>query len=247
MEFVPGSRWEPFRFEVAGFSRTQPVRRAIQFGFEVIRSGIRIFSQGSCSIIVQSQLRTVGPKNDGRLSRIFFAFLVLKAFDHGVLAAAVDDSEPAVGRVEPEFGGHVHVVHGEQPVFSYRNRGIFCRTEANVIAVQITARWICRSKCPEIVIEARGSGWVRRLVLRDRLHGPFDNVPGYILQGGVKAYERRVAAKADGALKLDSCLRIRRAGKFDLALLGRDWVPSCAKPSFSESKPRRNTNAKCRT
>src|SRR6266571_5330498 len=111
MEFVPGSRWEPFRFEVAGFSRTQPVRRAIQFGFEVIRSGIRIFSQGSCSIIVQSQLRTVGAKNDGRLSRIFFAFLVLKA------------------------------------------------------------------------------------------------------------YERRVAAKADGALKLDSCLRIRRAGKFDLALL----------------------------
>src|SRR5437762_11490276 len=116
MEFVPGSRWEPFRFEVAGFSRTQPVRRAIQFGFEVIRSGIRIFSQGSCSIIVQSQLRTVGPKNDGGLSRIFFAFLVLKAFDLGLFAAAVDDTEPAVVQVEPEFGGHVTEVDGEMAV-----------------------------------------------------------------------------------------------------------------------------------
>src|SRR5438105_4302079 len=199
----------------SGIERVHVIRRSDVHD----SAGIRIFSQGSCSIIVQSQLRTVGPKNDGRLSRIFFAFLVLKAFDHGVLAAAVDDSEPAVSRVEPEFGGHVHVVHGEQAVFSYRNRGIFCRTEANVIAVQITARWICRSKCPEIVIEARGSGWVRRLVLRDRLHGPFDNVPGYILQGGVKAYERRVAAKADGALKHGLDVTSRILGAWMVSLL----------------------------
>src|SRR3989440_12768522 len=100
MEFVPGSRWEPFRFEVAGFSRTQPVRRAIQFGFEVIKSGIRIFSQRSCSIIVQSQLKPVGPNNDGRLSRIFFSFLILKAIDPDVLGAAVDGSKAAVVRVQ---------------------------------------------------------------------------------------------------------------------------------------------------
>ena len=88
-------------------------------------------------------------------ARIGSGFFKLEAFDHAIPAAAIDDGQPAGRRVQPQFGGHVHIAQGKQPILSYRGSRIFRRTEADVVAVEIAAGWIRRGERPEIVVDSR--------------------------------------------------------------------------------------------
>ena len=61
--------------------------------------------------------------------------------------------------------------------------------------------------------------WIARIVLRDRLHRPFQVVPGDVLHVGAKVDSRRISFQPDGAHELDPGAGIGRARKFDFALL----------------------------
>ena len=93
VKFVSGPRREPLRFHVTGLSRTQVAERRIDFGFEVVR-GLPFFSpaQNGHSVAIHFQFRAVRPKNDRRFPRIGLVFFIPEALDHGVPAAAIDDS-----------------------------------------------------------------------------------------------------------------------------------------------------------
>ena len=96
---------------------------------------------------------------------------------------------------------------------------IFRRAEPNVVAVEITASWIRRGECKEIVVHSRWIAGVGRIVLRDRLHRPFHGVAGCVLHGGAKSNARRVGIQANRALELNPSAGIGRSGEFYFTVL----------------------------
>ena len=96
---------------------------------------------------------------------------------------------------------------------------ILRRAKPDVVAVEITARWIRRGKCTEIVIDSRWIAWVGRIVLRDRLHRPFHGVTGRVFHSGAKSNARRVGVQANRTLELNSSAGIGRSGEFYVTVL----------------------------
>ena len=154
-----------------------------------------------------------------------------------IAAGAIDDRQPASCRVQPQFGRHVGLVQRKQSVLSHRGRGIFRRTEANVIAIEIAAGRIRRRECTEISVHSRWIAGVGRVVLRDRLHRPFDRVAAGVLHGGVKTDARRVGVQADRAQVLNPGPRIGRAGELYFAVLPFRNLSKGVRPSSSTSEP----------
>src|SRR5258708_10995728 len=106
------------------------------------------------------------------------------------------------------------VMQGEQSVFSDRGRAIFRGAEANMVAVEITARGIRRSERVEIAVHLRGRARSRRIILGDGLHRPFQSVARGILHSGAKTDARRVGIQTNRPLKLNSRPGIGRAREF---------------------------------
>src|ERR1051326_8668385 len=96
MEFFSRPRGKPFRFKIATLAGAQVAHWAVEFGFEVIGTCIRIAAQRWGAVSVQSNLRTVSPKDHRCFAGIRLAGLVLKALHHGVSAVAIDHGQPAV-------------------------------------------------------------------------------------------------------------------------------------------------------
>src|SRR5580698_3786110 len=93
-----------------------------------------------------------------------------------------------------------------------------------MVAVEITARRICGSEGMEILIESQRSRGARQIVigsvvLRDRLHRPFQIMAGNIFHRGMKADSRRIRIQSNRTYKLDSSLRIGWPRKLDLTPL----------------------------
>src|SRR5437899_345266 len=103
MEFAAGPRREPICLQLAGFPGTQVAHRAVEFSFHIKRSDpIGTIAHRCHTVSVESQLRAIRPKNNGCLSRISFLLFVLKALDHGIATAAIDNCEPSIGGIYPE-------------------------------------------------------------------------------------------------------------------------------------------------
>src|SRR6185437_475638 len=82
---------------------------------------------------------------------------------------------------------------------------------------------------PEIRVSARLRCGVSCIVLRYRLHRPFDRVAGHVLHGNVELNAGRIGVDSDGAGELNARLWISWAREFDLASLAlrkdskREW------------------------
>jgi hypothetical protein len=165
VEFAAGASGKPLRVEIAGLAGPQLNQRAIDLGLQITRRTIAPGSQRRLALGIQSRFGTVHPKNNRCLTRISFVLFVAEALDHGIPAVAVHHGQPAWRRVQPQFGGHVHIVQREETVVPDGDRRIFCGTEPHVVAVEIAAGRIRRSEGPEIVADSRGSVVVGGIVL----------------------------------------------------------------------------------
>src|ERR1700730_4378033 len=88
-----------------------------------------------------------------------------------------------------------------------------------MIPVKIGARWIHFAECPEIPVVMRWIFGVGRVVLRNRLHRPFDGMAAGVFYHGMKLDKRGVGAETHGTRKLQSGLWIRRTAHGNLAAL----------------------------
>src|SRR5882724_1384357 len=105
MEFAVSSRREPVCFQLASLPRTQAAHWAIDLCFHIKRRcAVRPIAQCGLPVVVESQMRTIGPENNGSLSRIRLVLFVLKTLDHRIATASIDDSQPTIGRIHPKLG-----------------------------------------------------------------------------------------------------------------------------------------------
>ena len=110
----------------------------------------------------------------------------------------------------------------------------------------------CWGKAPEIFVVVGGIFCVGSIVLRDRLHRPFDRMTAGILHRCVKRDERRIDAETNRAHKLQTGLWISWSGqaKFRNAApakelenrkarrpASRNYPPNGARPRFLRAKP----------
>src|SRR5208283_1199093 len=158
MKFISGSRRKPFRVQIARLSRSQTAHRTVNLRFKVVRGCVRVIAERKNSFFAQPRFRAVCPEDNRGLAWVGFVFVELKTLNHGVLAATIDYCQPALSGVQPQFSRHVHVMDGKEAIVSHRYCGILRRTEANMIAVEITAGGIGRGEGPKIVVEAGGRG-----------------------------------------------------------------------------------------
>ena len=101
-EFASGAGRKPFGVKAAGLSGTQPAQGGIQLCFKVIGRFFQLSrTQRWISVGVQLHLGTVRPKDDRRLAGVGSRFLIAETLNHGVLAGAVNDCQPAFRRLQP--------------------------------------------------------------------------------------------------------------------------------------------------
>ena len=83
-----------------------------------------------------------------------FGLFKLKALNHGILAAAIHNRQPAClsnpARVRRPCERNATI---KSPSSRHRCSRIFSRAEADVVAVEIAAGWVRRGEGPEIVVE----------------------------------------------------------------------------------------------
>src|SRR5882672_2112454 len=96
---------------------------------------------------------------------------------------------------------------------------ILRRPEPDVVAVEISASWIRRGECPEIVVDSRSVAWIGRIVLRDGLHRPFHGVTGCVFHGGAKSNARGVGIQSNRTLELNPSAGIGRSGELYFTVL----------------------------